>query len=373
AWVVFGRIGVFAFISLGWNFYHPGKGKFDRLIGLIIIICSVWLTLLVARPVKNFQKIDRLCRAYRWNDALHILDLQWETEPESIFFTSNSRLLFYTQTKLALLATRNATERLFTYPQPAFPMLFPIPTNNRPECFLMPTYYTFTGSFSASLHLTYDLITCHCISANVLNTTIITSFIVDDTLPALKLTHFLEKSLFYRSQAAIYQDVNLRNEIPAIKRGKQMIPSRNYTILSYSPDNNASKEFLMQSENPYFFEYLLSVCLLNRLHVIARQEMPSIRKFYPKGGTFTAPRHIQEALLASFDYKPFHHLYPQRIEGLSQEVWNDYWQFIADNQSYTSRNISFAELQRKWGHTYWFYDCYLRTVDLQAAKSQSED
>ena len=371
AWVVFLCMGTLAFFSLVWPFYHPGKGKFDGPIGLLIILCGVWLSISASRPVKNFQKVDRLCRAYQWDEALHILDSQWENDPESIFFTGNARLLFHTQTKLALLATRKATDRLFTYPQPEFPMLFPVPMNNRPECFSLPTYYTFIGCFSASLHLSYDLITCHCISANVINNIIVNSFIVDDTLPALKLTHFLEKSLFYRSQAAIYKDSNLRNEISTIKRGKQMLPSHNYSILSYAPDNNVSKEFLMQPENAYFYEYLISICLLNKLHAIVENEMPTIRKFYPQDENFTAPRHLQEALLASFNYKPSRYLYPQRIGGLSQEVWNDYWHFIADNQAYISGSISFAKLQRKWGHTYWFYDCYLKTRDLTASDSQS--
>ncbi|MCM1530649.1 MAG: DUF6057 family protein [Bacteroides sp.] len=370
-WVVFACIGVLAFFSLGWAFYHPGKGRFDWIIGLPLILGGIWFTLASSYPMQNFQKVDRLSRAYCWDEALHILDSQWENESKSVFFTGNSRFLFYTQTKLALLATRKATDRLFTYPQPAFPMLFPTPMNNRPECFSLPTYYTFVGCFSASLHLNYDLITCHCISANVLNATIVTSLMVDDTLPAFKLTHFLEKSLFYRSQAAIYKNADLRNELSVIKRGKQMLPSKNYTVLSYFPDNNASKEFVMQPQNAYLYEYLMSICLLNKLHVIVGNEIPSIRNLYPKDGTFTAPRHLQEALLASFDYKPSRYLYPQRIEGLSQDVWNNYWHFIADNQAYTNGTISFAELQRKWSHTYWFYDCYLKTIDTEATNHQS--
>ena len=76
------------------------------------------------------------------------------------------------------------------------------------------------------------------------------------------------------------------------------------------------------------------------------------------------PRHIQEALLANFDYIPMRLAYPEHIEGVGPETWRDYWQFLVDNQNYQNKNISFKQLQKKWAHTYWFYDYYLSCIEL---------
>lgn len=354
---------VFAALTLASAFYIKPKSKtwIAWILGVLPIAAGFSQT--SYRNIKDFQKVDRLCRNYQWNEALKELDRQWEKRN----FSANTHedYLFAGQTKLALLATRKATSRLFTYPQPLFPLLFPLDMVNRAECILLPTYYTFVGGFAESLHLDYDQITGHAISANVLNRLIRTSLIMDDTLPASKLNHFLEKSLFYRKQAAIYRDADARSELPEIKRGKGMLPNHNYTVAGYQPDMDARRQHLAQPENPYFYEYYLCVCLLNKEYGRIAEEMPNIRKFYPKENAFTAPRHLQEAVLANFDYNPSRFMYPSRIEGVGSEVWNDYWRFIFDNQSYLNGQMRFAELQKKWGHTYWFYDCYLKIISNQ--------
>lgn len=353
-----------AIVSFLWLFYQPKTQKFSWLIGCLLVVCGAWLTTRNAQQISAFQKADRLCRNYRWEEALQVLNSQWKKMPEFTSITTIPQRIICAQTKLALLATRKATSYLFTYPMPAFPLLFPLEVSNKPECFILPTYYMFTGGFSENLHLNYDLITSHCISANILNSTIICSLIVNDTVPAFKLAHFLEQSLFYRNQAAVYKNASRFNALPDVKRGKQMLPSQNYAVAGYVPDIDYVRQHYYQPENPYPYEYVLSLALLGKLHNNLKKEISLIRKFYHKTGVFIAPRHIQEAILASFDYNPARYIYPSAIEGVSQEVWNDYWHFIADNQAYLNGNSTFSELQKKWGHTYWFYDCYVKTINL---------
>ncbi|MDE5575465.1 MAG: hypothetical protein K2I87_07120 [Bacteroidales bacterium] len=371
--IVFVCMEIATFFSLAGVFYPFFKKKLDWIGGLFLIGGVLWITPIQVKSIADFQQVDRLCRNYQWENALRKLDSQWEKFPviTSLSDFTNTHRLFFGHTKIALLATRKATNKLFTYPQPAFPLLFPLAMNNRAECFVLPSYYTFVGEFSESLHLNYDLITCHCISATILNATIISSLIVDDTLPAFKLTHFLEKSLFYRHQASVYKDSFQRNNLPAIKRGKQMLPFYDYAVASYIPDKNAVKQHMQQQGNPYFYEYFISLCLLDKNTKTIVDEHSNIKKFYQKGKPFFAPYHIQEAILASFNYSPSRYLYPQKIEGISSDVWNDYWLFIIDNQSYFNGSTTFSELQKKWGHTYWFYDCYLTMVDMESKTSQS--
>ena len=365
-------MGIFAFISWFWIFYVLKKQVFTWILGPLFIIGGIWFTHKQAQAVSNFQKVDTLCRAYRWEEALQILNTQWDKNPQASSMNSFAERLFCFQTKLTLLSTRKATSYLFTYPTPDFPLLFPIDATNKPESFLLPTYYTFTGGFSESLHLNYDLITSHCISANVLTSTIISSLILGDTLPAFKLTHLLEQSLFYQAQAAIYKNDSLYNTLAIIKRGKQMLPSQNYSTAAYAPDLNGVRQHYYQPDNPYAYEYTLCVVLLGKMHKVLKGEMPNIKKFYNKPGEFIAPRHIQEALLAAFDYNSSRYLYPTRIEGVSQEIWNDYWLFIADNMSYLNGNISFSDLRNKWDHTYWFFDCYLKNINTTEGSQTSD-
>lgn len=365
-------LGCAAIVSLVSVFHIPSKvRRFAWIICLIAMVSCASIAKWQDEPVRSFQKVDKLCREYRWQDALNIIDSEWNKNKRWNNSNRRIRRLFCGQTKLALLASRKATSQLFTYPQPAFPLLFPMYMSNQPEVISLPTYYTFAGGFSESLHLSYDLVTSHDISANTLNDIIVNSLIVDDTTPAYKMTYLLEKSLFYRPLSAAYKDSSARNNLPVIQRGKKMLPARNYSVLGYRPDINAFVRHIRQPQNPYFYEYFLSVCLLNKQHHQIVAEIPEIRRFYHKGGIFLAPRHIQEAILASFDYTPSRYSYPQRIEGVGQEVWNDYWRFISDNQSYRNGNMTFSQLQKKWGHTYWFYDCYLQSAPIESASSQS--
>ena len=369
---IFIGISIFVAITLASAFYSKIKSRFwiVWIVSFILITTSIFVCFETAEPMQNFQKVDRLCRNYQWTEALQQLNKQWEKRGD-FSFSESENLLFFGQTKIVLLATRTATSRLYSFPQPIFPMLFPGNMLNRPECILLPTYYTYIGYFAESLHLGYDLVTCHAISANVLNLLIRTSLIMNDTLPAFKLNYYFENSLFYRKQAALYKNSKKQIEQIDIQYGKQMTPKRDYTVKGYLPDINVQKQHIEQPQNPYFYEYFICIHLFTKSHNLIMDELPNIKKFYHKGGLFVAPRHIQEALLACFDYSPSRYLYPQKIEGVSQEVWNDYWHFIADNQAYLNGQSTFAELQKKWGKTYWFYDCYLTFGNLSSNLNQS--
>lgn len=365
-------IAVLAAACLGFSFYQPKKQKFAWLIGLLLIIGGAWFTRIQAQPITDFQKVDKLCRAYRWNEALHQTNIQWEKTKSSneIKDINTSKTLLCGQTRTTLLATRKATSTLFTYPHPYFPLLFPIDMINMTECFTLPPYYTYIGGISESLHIDYDYITAHNISANILNHVIMTSLIVDDTMPMLKFVKFLQHSLFYRNQAAIYLDPAARLKLPQVIRGKMMLPKHNYTVWGYNPDENALRQHLHQPDNIYFYEYYLAVSLLHKKHSVIKDEMPTIKRFYPHGGKYIAPRHIQEALLANYDYAPMRLAYPSYIEGVDNNTWRDYWRFLSDNEAFQSGKKNFSELSKDWGHTYWFYDCYMKIIHFNNTDSR---
>lgn len=365
-------LGICMILFSGAGLFYPLFTRPDRKNHSCLINLGASLVLLAmgagigfrqSRPMREFQKVDTLCREYRWEEALKQLNRQWDRNPD-MSGSAYTKSLFSAQTKIALLATRKATDRLFTYPQPAFPMLFPLELTNHAESFVIPLYYLYSGGFAETLHVNYDFVTSHCISPNTLRGIIIASLILEDTMPVSKMVHFFEKTLFYRQEAKLYRDADRRNALPAVVRGKTMLPPEDYTVKTYKPDENAIGQHRNDPENPFFYEYYLCVRLLKKQHHLIPAEMPAIRKFYQRGPYTVIPRHIQEALLANFDYIPMRLAYPEHIEGVDPETWRDYWQFLVDNQNYQNKNISFKQLQKKWAHTYWFYDYYLSCIEL---------
>lgn len=358
-------IGLLFFVTYGLGIpFIPKKGRCSRpllSVGLsgILLLAGGHVGFSQSASMRHFQKVDTLCREYRWEEALRQLNRQWDKKPDMSGF-SYEKSLFTAQTKVALLATRKATQSLFTYPQPAFPMLFPLDVGNHAESFVMPPYYLYVGGFGECLHIGYDFITAHNISPNTLRSIIMASLILDDTVPVSKMVHLLENTLFYRREAALYRDVERRGNLPAVVRGKTMLPPKDYEVRAYTPDENAFSEYRSNPDNPFFYEYYLCVLLYRKQHALIPAEMPAIQRFYQRGNQVRIPRHIQEALLANFDYMPMRLAYPEQIEGVSRETWLDYWQFLFDNQSFQTSRINFSVLQKKWGHTYWFHDCYLK-------------
>ncbi|MDE5544654.1 MAG: hypothetical protein K2I83_04515, partial [Bacteroidales bacterium] len=128
-----------------------------------------------------------------------------------------------------------------------------------------------------------------------------------------------------------------------------------YRIDAYIPDRNAISAYLHNPVNAFFYEYFLAVCLSNKDAYMINAEWNKIRQFYPRH----VPRHLQEAVLATYGYAPARYLYPKKIEGIEAETWNDYWAFIIDDQAYRNNRITIDELEHKWRHTFWFYQLYI--------------
>lgn len=368
------NLGLLWFLAWGWCILFIQKrtrvlGKFLSIgISSILLLTSGCVSFSQSESVRHFQKVDALCREYRWEEALQQLNRQWDKNPDMSGF-SYEKSLFITQTKVALLATCKATQSLFSYPQPAFPMLFPWDIYNQAESLVLPIYYLYVGGFGECLHINYDFVTAKNISINTLRGIIITSLILDDTIPVSKMVHFLENTLFYRQEAALYRDVERRNNLLAVVRGKAMLPPKDYAVMAYSPDKNALFENIDNPDNRFFYEYYLCELLCMKQRMLIPLEMPDIRRFYRQRGQLKMPRHVQEALLANFNYTPMRLVYPKQIEGVSNETWRDYWQFLADKQEYQTSRITFENLREKWGHTYWFYDNYLELTYLDDIRS----
>lgn len=367
-------IGLFCFVSFG--FILPLKKNSRRPkpllavgIALVLLVAGSLIAFTQSRQMRQFQKVDVLCREFRWQEALQQLNRQWERNPDmsKVSYENN---LFAAQTKVALLATRQATSRLFTYPQPAFPMLFPLKTYGTAEAFVMPPYYLYIGAFGESLQLSYDFITFRSISPNTLRNLITTELILNDTVPPLNMAHLLDHTLFYRREAALYRDAERRSQLPAVQRGKKMLPKKNYNTFAYLPDKTAMVNYINNRDNPYFYEYALCELLVLRPAIFISFEIDNIRRFYKSyADELKLPRHLQEALLVQFDYSPVRFAYPQSVWGVSAETWRDYWQFLADKQSFEESRITANALQQKWGHTYWFYDLYLSVVNVESESS----
>ena len=316
-------------------------------------IFATMLTPVSAHRHTVFFKSDRLIRSYQWQPALEILENEYPRY-EGKREVTNSSILYQNQLKTCLLALRKATDRNFSYDMISFPFVLPEDIGNRAESYVIQPYYVYSGNYSESLHINYDWCTAERINPAVLSQLITASLILNDTLPASKFLFLLNQTLFRNKDVAKY---SLQNpEFARIaERGKGLIPRKNYRVLAYFPDENAVTTYLHNKENPLYYEYFLVLALGAKDLPTIASDWNKIKAFYPRH----VPRHLQEALLATYNYVPARYIYPQNIEGIESETWNDYWAFILDDQAYQNEQLSFEEMQRKWKHTFWFYHLYM--------------
>ncbi len=308
-----------------------------------------------SRPLSDFFACDRLCRENRWEEALRLLDDRYPLYAGETELTYGN-ILYGAEVKACLLATRKATDRIFTYSLPLFPLLFPSDISSRPEAYVLPHYYAFCGNFSESLHLNYDWITARIASPVVMREIVNVCLTVGDTLPASKFLYRMGKSLFRKGDARALLAPNAERD-----RAKAWLPPVNYAVRSQEPDLNAKTNFRYQPGNPYFLEYYLALCLMDKNAAEIAALYPEIREYYDTGRRpFHAPRHLQEALLSTFGYVASGLAYPRHLEGIGEDTWADYWQFLIDNSNYQNGQLPFFELQSRWKHTYWFYDWYMQ-------------
>ena len=337
------------------------QGKVSRYItiGLCLLVglFSLGITPVQAKPMARFFVVDRLCREYRWQEALQLLN---KTYPDQTAATGHlaEDLLYEAQLKTCLLATGKASGEIFTYRLSTFPFLFPSELVNRPESYVTPVYYAYAGNFSESLHQNYDWITSHVYSSVVMREIIKVSLMMNDTLPASKFVHIMQSSLFRAKEARRLfagQDLEAQAQI---ERGRAMLPPTNYAVDAYKPDKNARRNFLYRGYNPLFFEYYLALCLLNKNPGDIGPHRSQIKECYPQG----MPRHVQEALLALGGYSAAAATTPTHIDEIEAETQRDFALFVLDNLKFQRNEISFADLARKWSHTYWFYDLYMHEM-----------
>lgn len=340
----------------------PGPGRKLKVPaqGILVLatLAIAYAAVKVSRPLEFYFLIDRLQEEGCWKESLERLNREWDKTPsrEKGFYTYS---LFCAQTKTALLANRKATELLFTYPRPDFPALFPIDYPYDIQAYVFPPYYYHTGCFSEVLHLNYDQITAGNISSKTCLNILQTSLIMGDSLPAVKFANLLEKSLFYRKTAECFWSGNCPKLQEEIRNGQKKKTRRNYAVYSYQPDKSMANNYRFNPDNPYYYEYYLCLLLINKFHRLLPGELPRILSAYRQNGKPRIPRHLQEALLANYDYNPNTSSYGVLFPCIDPETWNDYQLFIQDNFLYMNRRMSFAQLDEKWGKTYWFFDCYL--------------
>lgn len=331
-------------------------GKRARTALSILVACvgvaGLGLTPLSAHQNTVFFKADRLIRRYEWKEAMEVLEKEYPLH-EGKKKVTHAEVAYQTQLKICLLALRKASDRIFTYDLVTFPMIFPEDIGNRAEAYIIPPYYVYAGNYSASLHINHDWCTGEDISPAVLSQLITADLILNDTLPASKFLFLLNQGLFRQKDVPKYsaQNPEFRR---VLERGRKFLPIANYRVDGYIPDKNAVSAYLHNPGNALFYEYFLDLCLVNKGLYAISKEWPQIRQFYPRH----VPRHLQEALLASYNYVPARYSYPKNIEGVEADTWNDYWAFILDDQAYQNEQMSFDQLQQKWRHTFWFFHLY---------------
>ncbi|MEG2238979.1 MAG: DUF6057 family protein [Bacteroidales bacterium] len=305
----------------------------------------------------QWNKVDKICTHY----YDHTIPFQ-----ESFFAE-----LMADYTKLSLVANKSLCDKLFLYPKPYFPLLYPEAITYRPATHIFFPFYAYCGFYADALHYGYDLITTGNVNARILKQLILVNFIVGDYAPNYKFVALLEQSLFYRSLAKTYRSwlehPAVLDTMPYFQSKRTFLKGDNYSLNSYFPDLAFRTHQLHCPLNAYAYDYNLALMLLEKRHDLVYKALPQLQLFhYPY-----LPRHIEEAILVYKNY-----LVPggkhTRLEILNQyffgyrlhiETVNRYEAFIKAYQIYLYGGISFAQLEQDFGNTYWFHFLF-NTISL---------
>lgn len=341
-------------------FLYSITGKTTRktigIIGMLLGLTFAIFQYLSTQTFRGFTQVNALLENEEWNKALHYLDKEWNKGPEEIAkLPSFTRSLLCSQTKIALIGSRKATDLIMTYPQPDFPMLFPGNITNRCESYCITSLYQAAGLHSECLHIYFDFVTGRSYSTKNFEGIIRNSLVFSDSLTAAKFIYLIDRTLFRKGLAREYASPQSKTRREIDKESLVYQNEPNHTVYAYFPDKDFTKAYLYRPNDPIIYEYYLTLCLLRKEHATLLENLPKIKKFYPR----EIPQHIQEALLSNYNYIPARTAYPTSIPGISEQTWIDYWNFIADETAFRTNTLGFERFYQRWKHTYWFYHLYM--------------
>lgn len=311
-----------------------------------------------------FYKTERLAIEGRWQKALDVCN---KGHRESKHYDSFKEWWMSDNIKICLLANKQLTGKIFEYNGNInFPYLFTGPVMYSPSSFLLSLYYALSGMYAESLHINYDFITTHRITAAVLENIIKSSIIVKDYAPCYKFTAILKESLFYRKKGIEYENLLKKpssiDHVPEFAAARLSLSKTDHTVLAYHPDDNMKFRIIHEKDNVYVYEYCLSLWLIYKNHYKILEELPTIQKFYPK-----LPLHIQEAILACFPPERAHEF----VALVSPAVINNYIGFCQANSMYQGGFIAFKKLRKNFEKTYWFHLFYNTTQTIGNKQTQN--
>lgn len=352
------------------------------LTGLLIaglLITAGWINL--RYQTEEFFLVDRLAGENRWAEAADAAELAFfrHARPESAgdsraFFLRGQRqrartlsgklgitpLPFQTEfeegymadmLKISLLASKQATEKLFAYNGSYyFPLLLSEEILHVPCSYVMALYYTQNGLYAEALHLLYDFITLHRVSTAVLTPLLWNSVVVGDYVPCRKFIRFFEQSLFHKDIARRYtayiSDTVQTALNPEIAAARTRLSTHNHTVLGYHPDDNTHFRLLSEGDNAAVYEYALALWMVYKNHNQILTELPKIRQYYK-----TLPTHIQEAVLACF---PIERL-DEVPDDINPDIKARYAAFLQTYGLYQNGYTSFRKLKKGFEDTYWYH------------------
>jgi hypothetical protein len=175
---------------------------------------------------------------------------------------------------------------------------------------------------------------------------------------ASKYISLLEKTLFYRKDAAIHRKllfddaaVNAHPEL-GVKRKEKIV--NDFFSITDNPLVNIEKALLKDSLNMKAFEYKMAWYMLNEDYEKIGSALPKLETM----GYERIPVHIGEAAMV---YKisnlgPFPGLGSLRIDPTTETKFNE---FLQTFKNY-GNNLKAAQpfLKQKFGNTFWYYAFY---------------
>jgi hypothetical protein len=181
-----------------------------------------------------------------------------------------------------------------------------------------------------------------------------------------------DESLFFKKRARTYRE--WLNDIARINAdtfylNKRRLQPKSDFQTGWNVDQNMVQLCLANRNNPYAFEYALTVGLSNKQHAVIASDFDTLLL---KFNYTHIPRHIEEALLINLNYGVDGSIgkadiLNMKFAGLTirEETINRYDQFLKALGQYSQRQLSFSAMQERFGDTYWFHLFFIQLKPIE--------
>jgi hypothetical protein len=214
------------------------------------------------------------------------------------------------------------------------------------------------GLVNEAEHWAYEALAINGDTAWNLQRLVLVNLIKENRKVARKYLRMLQKTMWHRSWAKVYQNYLADGKNPTLVAQfaflKSPMPKTDFLISSNAPERCLEEMLKNSRKNRMAFEYFMAYCLLDGKISQLVKYLYLLNDFgYPR-----IPRHCEEAILIFIQLTGIRDIVlpGKKISRETIEKFNDFNKIMAKYNK--NKEAAYQELAQKYKDTYWFYAFY---------------